>query len=183
MIQFDGHIFLDGLNAPTRWCLVLDFLKGFSSSEICLLKKPSMALQVKRISQKHPPNIVKHQKSIWNFTCCSFCSILNTWEDDPAWNQIDLDIVFFYFDGRSTTCFYHWMNIGVSGNFNLMCQLWKLVLGRENEGNCRYLQLIARWGVMNIAIVDVSETLLNQFILDYLQKRFFTPLGCIKPRK
>lgn len=94
MIQFDGHIFLDGLNAPTRWCLVLDFLKGFSSSEICLLKKPSMALQVKRISQKHPPNIVKHQKSIWNFTCCSFCSILNTWEDDPAWNQIDLDIVF-----------------------------------------------------------------------------------------
>ena len=75
------------------------------------------------------------------------------------------------------------MNIGVSGNSNLMCQLRKLVLGRENEGNCRYLQLIARWGVMNIAIVDVSETLLNQFILDYLQKRFFTPLGCIEPRK
>lgn len=27
MIQFDGHTFLDGLNAPTRWCFVLDFFK------------------------------------------------------------------------------------------------------------------------------------------------------------
>ena len=30
MIQFDGHIFLDGLNAPTRWCFVLDFFKKAS---------------------------------------------------------------------------------------------------------------------------------------------------------
>lgn len=160
------------------------FLKGFSSSEICLLKKPSMALQVKRISQKHPPNIVKHQKSIWNFTCCSFSSILNTWEDDPAWNQIDLDIFFFYFDGRSTTCFYHWMNIGVSGNSNLMCQLTEKAGAWKGE-----------WRELPVSPIDCEmgsdehsycwcfRNLAQPVYPGLFTKAFFYTLGCIKPRK
>lgn len=183
MIQFDGHIFLDGLNAPTRWCFVLDFLKKASPAPryVCW-RNPAWHSKWKGFHKNTHQILSSIRKAFGTSHAARF---VQSWihgkmiqlETKLTWT------LFFYFDGRSTTCFYHWMNIGVSGNSNLMCQLRKLVLGRENEGNCRYLQLIARWGVMNIAIVDVSETLLNQFILDYLQKRFFTPLGCIKPRK